>query len=305
MRNKFAETLYEIGKVNPTINVIVADISPAGSIGKFRKEFPNRFTNVGVSEQIMIGLAAGLAQGGMKPFCYTIATFALYRTFEFVRNDLAYQKLPVTIVGIGGGVTYSTLGATHHAMEDVSVAWSIPGLSILAPCDPFETEQATRICAENKGGPIYLRLGKAGEPDLTSKSRDICAFGKFRTITPGFGTCIISYGPIMKLAVKVREALKDQGQEPMLVSAFCLEPFDYEAVRLLLATFQKIIVIEEMIQEMGLGTRIKAFAQERGYQTEIRSFGLKKQFMHVYGTHDDVLQAHGLTFADVMKDALK
>ena len=122
MRNRFADTFYELGKADPRLCVVVADISPAGSIAKFRSEFPRRFINTGVSEQIMIGMVAGMAQRGLRPFAYTIATFTLYRPFEMVRDDLCYQNLPVTIVGIGGGVTYSTLGATHHAQEDVAIA---------------------------------------------------------------------------------------------------------------------------------------------------------------------------------------
>jgi transketolase len=106
MRNRFADTFYELGKADPRLCVVVADISPAGSIAKFRTEFPRRFINTGVSEQIMIGMTAGMAQRGLKPFAYTIATFTLYRPFEMVRDDLCYQNLPVTIVGIGGGVNY-------------------------------------------------------------------------------------------------------------------------------------------------------------------------------------------------------
>jgi transketolase C-terminal domain/subunit len=111
--------------------VVVADISPAGSIAKFREEFPDRFVNTGVAEQIMIGLAAGMALRGLRPFAYTIATFALYRPFEFVRDDIAYQELPVTVVGIGGGVNYSTLGGTHHAMEDIAIGFRWGGLRVL------------------------------------------------------------------------------------------------------------------------------------------------------------------------------
>src|SRR5436305_12499472 len=119
--------------------MVVADISPAGSMARFRTEFPARLINTGVAEQIMVGMAAGMAQRGLRPFAYTIATFTLYRPFEMVRDDLCYQNLPVTIVGIGGGVTYSTLGATHHAQEDVSIASAIPNMSVIAACEPAES----------------------------------------------------------------------------------------------------------------------------------------------------------------------
>jgi transketolase len=118
VRNTFADTFYQLGKEDPRLCVVVADISPAGSIQKFREEFPTRFINTGVAEQIMIGLCAGMSLRGLKPFAYTIATFTLFRPFEMVRDDLCYQNLPVTIVGIGGGVTYNTLAArtTHKRM---------------------------------------------------------------------------------------------------------------------------------------------------------------------------------------------
>ena len=148
MRNIFADTFYELGKADPRLAIVVADISPAGSIARFREEFPDRFVNTGVSEQIMIGMCAGMALRGLRPFAYTIATFTLFRPYEFVRVDLCYHNLPVTIVGIGGGVTYSTLGSTHHALEDVSIACAIPNMAVVAPCDPRETREATLWCAQ-------------------------------------------------------------------------------------------------------------------------------------------------------------
>ena len=124
MRDQFANCFAEEAKLDPRLMMVVADISPAGAMTKFKEESPERFINVGVAEQIMVGIAAGLALKGMRPFVYTIATFTLYRPFEFIRNDLAYQNLPVTAVGMGAGIVYSTLGSTHHAMEDIAIAAS-------------------------------------------------------------------------------------------------------------------------------------------------------------------------------------
>ena len=171
MRNTFAEALYAEAKQNDDIYIVVSDISPAGSMAKFSTEYPNRFINVGVAEQSMIGICAGLALKGCQPFAYTIATFSLYRPFEMVRDDLCYQNLPVTVVGMGAGVIYSTLGGTHHTQEDIAVAGAIPNMQIIAPCDPAECTEATRWCARQKNGPVYLRIGKAGEPNLTKGRR--------------------------------------------------------------------------------------------------------------------------------------
>ena len=144
MRNAFADTIYDLAQVDSRICVLVADISPAGSMVKFREQFPERFINTGVAEQAMIGIAAGLALAGMRPFCYTIATFSLYRPFEMIRVDLAYQNLPVTVIGMGAGVIYSTLGGTHHTMEDIAIASAVPNMSVVAPCDPDEMRQMTK-----------------------------------------------------------------------------------------------------------------------------------------------------------------
>src|SRR6516165_5684782 len=145
MRDTFARTLYQIAKKKPNVFIVVADISPAGSMAPFREEFPDRFINVGVAEQSMIGVCAGLALRGCTAFAYSIATFSAYRPFEQIRVDLCYQNLPVT------------LGGTHHAQEDIGVLSALPNLAIIAPCDPLETEAATWACA-SRTGPTYLRL---------------------------------------------------------------------------------------------------------------------------------------------------
>jgi len=156
MRDTFAQAFYDEAVTNPKLFLVVADISPASKIANFRQEFPTRFIDVGVSEQTMIGLAAGLALRGCKPFAYTIANFAIYRPFEQVRNDVGYQNLPVTVVGMGAGITYSPLGATHHTLEDVAIMSAIPNMSVLAPCDPLEVTEVVRIAARHPG-PLYLR----------------------------------------------------------------------------------------------------------------------------------------------------
>jgi transketolase len=295
MRNRFADTFYELGKKDPRLCVVVADISPAGSIAKFRSEFPDRFINTGVAEQIMIGMVAGMAQRGLRPFAYTIATFTLYRPFEMVRDDLCYQNLPVTIVGIGGGVTYSTLGATHHAQEDVAIACALPNMNVIAPCDPAEVEAATRWCAQQERGPVYLRLGKAGEPDFTKDAVEPWQFGKLRYITRGRDVCILSYGPVMKMATEIADAYRAKGKTVSIISAHTLKPLDIEGVVDALREHKHVIVIEELAPHGGLGPRIKEIAWESKATCRIDTFALDDAFHHVYGSHADILAAHGLS----------
>jgi len=303
MRNRFADTFYQLGKTDSRLCVVVADISPAGSIAKFRTEFPNRFINTGVAEQIMIGMVAGMAQRGLRPFAYTIATFTLYRPFEMVRDDLCYQNLPVTIVGIGGGVTYSTLGATHHAQEDIAIASAIPNMSVIAPCDPAETEAATRWCATQERGPVYLRLGKAGEPDFTSNADEKFIFGKLRYLRRGSDICILAYGSIMKMAVEIANRLQEQGRSVSIVSIHTLKPLDLEGLASALSTHHELVVIEETSPQGSLGTKIKALAYELGASCPIRCFSLKDEFIHNYGSHDALLASHGLS-ADAIHSAI-
>jgi transketolase len=295
MRNQFADTFYQMGQADPRLCIIVADISPAGSMAKFRSEFPRRFINTGVSEQIMIGMAAGMAQRGLRPFAYTIATFTLYRPFEMVRDDLCYQNLPVTIVGIGGGVTYSTLGATHYAQEDVAIARSIPNMNVIAPCDPSETEAATRWCAQQQIGPVYLRLGKAGEPNLSSDAKTPWTFGKIRTLREGHDVCILSYGPITKRAFEVADRFGARGLSAAVISVHTLKPLDNSAIIDVLTRFARVIVIEECVPNGSLSMRVQQLAWESRAVCRLDVFTLRDKFVHCYGSHDDLLAEHGLS----------
>jgi transketolase len=294
VRNTFANTFFEAGQKDERLCVVVADISPAGAMDKFRQTFPKRFVNTGVAEQIMIGMCAGMALRGLRPFAYTIATFTLFRPFEFVRVDLCYHNLPVTIVGIGGGVTYSTLGSTHHAQEDVAIASAIPNMSVIAPCDPAETKAATLWCVQQDRGPVYLRLGKAGEPDLTSNAVDGFEFGKLRYIRKGGDVCILGYGQILKMGADLAARFEAQGQSVSLVSAHTVKPLDVAGIERVLRTHKRVVVIEEMAPIGGLGPRVKEIAWNIQAKCTVDTFALQDEFIHNYGSHGDLLASHGL-----------
>lgn len=300
MRNTFAKTFYEAAKSDARLCAVVADISPAGSMEQFRREYPKRFVNTGVAEQIMIGMCAGMAMRGLKPFAYTIATFALFRPYEFIRDDLCYQGLPVTVVGIGGGVTYSTLGATHHAMEDVAIASSLPNMRVIAPCDPQEVRAATQWCIDQNEGPVYLRLGKAGEPELATDASEPFRYGKLRYLRRGKDVCIIGYGPLLKTGIDLAAALEQRGLSVSVISAHTLKPLDHEGVRAMLSGHSQVVVIEEMVPHGGLADAVRVIAREAGSTCKIDSFSLKDEFIHCYGKHEDILAAHGLTLPGIL-----
>lgn len=299
MRNAFAKTLYELAKADPRIIVLVADISPAGAMEDFRREFPDRFINVGVAEQSMIGLAAGLAMRGFKPFCYTIATFALFRAYEFIRCDLAYQDLPVTVVGMGAGLAYSTLGGTHQAIEDVAVAMACPNLEVLAPCDPAEVAECARWCASRDfGGPVYLRLGKAGERDLTSQAQP-WAHGRLRWLSR-WGSlsdgCIVSYGPAAALALEAAVQLAAVGpdEEPQLrievACAHSLTTLHQEDIAYLM-TQRRCVVVEEA----SGGPLARYLNSCLEYGRPVTSIALARSFPHTQApTREALLERVGL-----------
>ena len=295
MRNMFSDTFYALAREDDRLAIVVSDISPVGSMSKFREEFPSRFVNTGVAEQVMIGLAAGLAQRGFRPFAYSIATFALYRPFEMIRDDLCYQDLPVTVVGIGGGVTYSTLGGTHHAMEDVAIAAAIPNMQVIAPCDPAEAREATRYLARHSAGPAYLRLGKAGEPDLTTNAAEPFTFGKVRLLRRGKDVCILSYGVTVAMALQVADRLKvERGIDASVAAVHCLKPLDVDGIARLLESHGSVVVMEEHVPHGGLGSRVKEIAWDSGARCRLQAFSLQDRFIHCYGSHEELLAAHGL-----------
>jgi len=295
MRNMFANTFFEAGQTDSRLCVVVADISPAGAMDKFRQTFPDRFINTGVAEQVMIGLCAGMALRGLRPFAYTIATFTLFRPFEFVRDDLCYHNLPVTLVGIGGGVTYSTLGSTHHAQEDVAIASAIPNMAVIAPCDPEEARAATLWCTSQERGPVYLRLGKAGEPDLTRNALDPFKFGRLRYLKRGDDVGIIGYGPILQLGFQLAEKFEARGESVSVVSAHTVKPLDADGVADVLRRHKRVVVVEEMVPHGGLGSRVKEIAWDIGAKCKVSSFALQDAFIHNYGSHSELQAAHGLS----------
>jgi len=294
VRNTFAEALYEQATKNKDLYIVVSDISPAGSMARFSAEYPDRFINVGVAEQSMIGICAGLALKGCQPFAYTIATFSLYRPFEMVRDDLGYQNLPVTVVGMGAGVIYSTLGGTHHTQEDIAVAGAIPNMQIIAPCDPPECTDATRWCAQQKNGPVYLRIGKAGEPVLT-KDAEPWQFGRVRYLRRGTDVCILSYGVITKMAIDVANRLQAQGKSASVVSVHTMKPLDREGIADALRRHAHVIVVEEHAPQGGLAAWTKQIAWDTRAACRLDTFTLQDAFIHNYGSWEQLLASHGIS----------
>ncbi len=199
MRNAFIDELTALAQTHDNIALIVGDLGYS-VIEEFADRFPDRFVNAGVSEQNMTGLAAGMASEGYHVFTYSIANFPTFRCAEQIRNDVAYHRLPVTVVAVGGGVSYGALGYSHHAVQDYALMRSMPNMTIAAPGDPLETRACLRWLVDNPG-PSYLRLGKAGEPRFHTQIPDV-APGRWVPVRDGTGAdVLLSTGAALGAAI--------------------------------------------------------------------------------------------------------
>ena len=304
MRDHFTKYFFEAAKVNKKIRLIAADISPAGNFGVFAKKFPDRFINIGVAETSMISLCAGMAMSGLRPFAYTIATFALYRPFEMIRDDLCYQNLPVTIVGMGSGTIYSNLGVTHMSQEDISVARSIPNMQVISLCDNLEIKDCLNFLINKSKKPTYLRIGKSGEPLLTDKSKEKWKFGKIRKIKNGSEICLIGYGPILKMFIDVGVLLRKYKIFCSVYNAHTLKPFDHKRLNKIFKKYKYIFSIEDHSIIGGLQSIIKEHAFVSDYKGKFFGFSLKDSFIKSYGPQADLLNLHGISKKKILKKIL-
>jgi transketolase len=223
-----------------------------------------------------------------------------------VRVDVCYQNLPVTIIGMGAGLIYSTLGSTHHAFEDISIASSLPNMTVLAPCDPLEMEKATKWCTNKDRGPVYMRLGKRGEPNLTLESKEKFIIGKLRYIKKyrQKKIVIISYGTIMNLAIKIGQKLEKQKIYPSIISCHTIKPLDFKGIKKMLINFENVIVIEEHVPNGGLSSNIKVINSDSNTKTNIIAFNCKDKFIHSYGSYESLLDKHGISEKKIIKRIL-
>lgn len=273
MRTAFIEELLACAGSRPEIMLLTADLG-FSVLERFRDRLPRQFLNVGVAEQNMMGVAAGLAHMGRTVFTYSIANFPTLRCFEQVRNDVCYHRLPVRVVAVGGGFTYSTQGYTHHGVEDIGVMRTLPGMTVIAPGDPHEAMLATRALCGHPG-PAYLRLGKAGEPKVHASAPDF-RIGKALTLCEGGDITLVSTGGMLRHTVDVAEALRTRdGVGARVLSMHTVKPLDVEAIARAAAETGAIVTVEEHNVSSGLGCAVgQALAQLPGPKPAFRAYGV-------------------------------
>lgn len=278
MRNAFIEELILLAEEDDKIFLIIGDLG-FGVIENFEKRFPNQFLNAGVAEQNMMGMAAGLASAGYKVYVYSIGNFPVFRCLEQIRNDICYQELDVSIVSIGAGLSYGTLGYSHHAIDDIGVMSALPGMTIYSPADPIETRRALRESMSLQT-PKYFRLGKSGEPEIFNQTPT--QFPNWTEIASGNDLLVLTTGAITNEAIEAAAVLKKLGIEIAVVAIPVLKPlaFDKDLVR----RFNNVLVLEEHSESGGLATIISEKLALSGLKANLVKLGLPDQVHHELGS---------------------
>jgi transketolase len=250
MRTAFIQQLVEEAKINDKIFLLVGDLGYS-VVEPFRDLFPERFLNVGIAEQNMTGIAAGLAIEGFNVFTYSIGNFPTLRCMEHIRYDVCYHNLSVKIVAVGGGYAYGPLGTSHHTTEDIGMLRVIPNMNVCAPADPFEARKITAMFC-NSNEPGYLRLGKAGEPQVHSDKMDF-AWGQILEVKNGTKTAVLSTGAMLKYS---SDFIDNEGNNWGLYSVPFIKPLDKKTLETICNQYDEIITIEEHQKSGGFGSAI-------------------------------------------------
>jgi len=299
LRTAFIQELNELADQDDRVCLIVGDLG-FSVIDEFANKHPDQFVNAGVSEQNMIGLAAGMALTGKIVFTYSIGNFATLRCLEQIRNDVCYHRANVKVVAVGGGLAYGNLGVTHHASEDVAIMRALPNMTVVAPGDPVEARLATRAVVA-LDGPCYLRLGKAGEPVVHEKEPQF-ALGHAITVREGGDITLIASGGMLATADKVARDLAGRGLGVRLVSMHTVKPIDRDAVARAAGETRYVFTLEEHSVEGGLGGAVaEIMAELDPGHAPLKRIGLRPEFNKTVGDQNYLKAMHGLDEESVLK----
>jgi transketolase len=295
MRTAFINTLCELAEKDDRIWLLCGDLGYS-VLEEFAIRFPDRYVNIGVAEQNMAGMAAGLAMSGKTVFVYSIANFPTMRCLEQIRNDICYHNANVKIVSVGSGYTYGSQGYTHHGVEDIAVMRVLPNMTVVAPGDPIETKLATKAIASHPS-PCYLRLGKAGEPVVHQIEPEF-QLGKAIILRSGHDATLISTGAMLELSVEVSDQLQSQGYSLQVISMPTVFPCDQYAIMQAARTTKKIITLEEH-GIGGLGTIVAEILAEMNEAVKFVPLRLPREFTSTAGSQSYWRSRHNLSLSNI------
>ncbi|MBI4834919.1 MAG: transketolase family protein [Planctomycetes bacterium] len=300
-REACGSALVELGKINPNVVVLSADLAGSTKTSDFQKAFPDRFFNMGIAEANMMNTAAGLAFSGKIAFATTFAIFATGRPWEQIRNTIAYTKANVKIVATHGGVAVGPDGASHQGIEDIALMRVIPGMTVIIPCDAVETPKAIFAAAQIKG-PVYIRLSRPKLAVITNQT-DYFKVGGTNILREGNDVTIIACGIMVAKALEAADALKAQNISATVVNLHTIKPLDNDSIISLAKKTGAVVTAEEHLVAGGMGSAV-AELLSRNHPVPIEMVGINDRFGQS-GESDELLKYYHLTAEDIVGAAKK
>ncbi|MBU1863851.1 MAG: hypothetical protein KKH94_09335 [Candidatus Omnitrophica bacterium] len=297
MRNAAVSTIEKLCRKNKDIFVLTGDLG-FRLFDSIRSRIGRRFINMGIAETNMIGVASGMALSGKMVFCYSIIPFLIMRCFEHIRVDICNHNVNVRLMGVGAGLVYGLEGLTHHATEDVALMRTLPNMTIVAPGDPYESESSIKASIKHNG-PLYIRLGKAGEPAVHKASPRFDIGKGIVVIEKGTDVCMIASGTLLYNAKVAAEKLIDRGIGVRLISMHTIKPIDKQLIVKCSKKFGSIVTIEEHSIIGGLGDAVGDVLLEKQYTGVFRKIGLPDAFNQYVGRNQYLLQQYNLDSAGI------
>lgn len=299
----FSATMQDLAKSDPDIIAVTSDSRGSGKLVPFSQKYPRQIVEVGIAEQGLVGVAAGLASAGKKTFAVSPACFLTARALEQIKNDVAYSDNPVKLIGISAGVSYGALGTTHHSLHDFAVCRAINNLIVVAPADNFETEQSIRQAAE-LNHPIYIRFGKKPLPFLNPEDTSF-EFGKGRLITEGEDLAIIGTGETVYPALLAAQQLEVRhGIKTRVISMHTVKPLDTDLLDQLAAKGYPILTVEEHMVHGGLGEACAAYLFQQGCTSKFRLMGIPDEYT-ITGSQVEIFDHYGISGPGIASAALE
>ena len=299
-RKSFTSTLLELAQQDKDIIAVTSDASGSATLTDFGKALPEQFVEVGIAEQDAVGISAGLASAGKKPFIFGPACFYVARALEQVKVDMAYSQMPVTICGVSGGVAYSQLGATHHSLHDIAVLRTFPGIEVYLPCDVRETR---KLCIDlaRRPRPAYVRVGRNAVPDVYENDDFEFIPGKANTVVEGTDMTIITTGETVAHAVEAARQLKAEGCSIRVIDMHTLKPFDKEAVVKAARETGCILTVEEHSIFGGLGGAVAEITAQE-CPTKMRILGIPNENV-IHASPLEVFHHYGIDYEGIIAAA--
>ena len=287
----FAATLLELAREDSDLLVVTSDSRGSAKLAPFAKSAPGQIVEVGIAEQNLVGVAAGLAAAGKNVFAVSPACFLTARSLEQIKNDLCYSDRPVTAVGIRAGVSYGALGTTHHSLHDYAALRAIHNITIVAPADNFETREAVRTAAQSTK-PLYLRFGKKRMPNLPRVEPSF-HLGKASLVREGADLSFLACGETVAPAFEAAELLAKEGVQTRVLSLHTVKPLDQTAVRQALSETGRVITVEEHSVHGGLGEACAALLAQEGIHAQFKIIGFPDEHT-VTGNQEEIFRHYGM-----------